>query len=505
MFLRFVARVPRAVGGAAGVRTAFVRGALGQGRLSVRTVSSSRGGFRAGGSFPKIKWGRAAEGNTFLAATVVALGTTGLCLFGSDAFADSAKAGTPQENEGGDAPEIESGFEDRDSHVKLFAGNGNPELAKDIATKLGMTLSKITVGKFLDGETNVKLEESVRGKDCYLIQPTCSPSNDNLMELVLMVSACRRASAKKITAVIPFYGYKLEIGGESVKRKKSVDSTAAIAAADVAKMLEVVGVDHFVTVDLQPPGQGQIQGFFANNTPVDDIEGTLAGVEYFRPIVSKNAVMVSASPTCTKKTRDFQSGLIGSGYRWNDGEMEKMKIKLALFIPEVAVDDNVFVPDVPYPHSLSRDDKERRREQKKRMYGSLDLVGDVKGRDVIIVDDMVDTGSALLRRAKMLKERGALKVYAFATHGVFSENALERIMQSEHLEQVVVTDTIPWRHDKKFLTPRSEGEVPKVVRVSVSGLVAECIRRVHDRQSLKKYTDYQSQNIEERYASQGLA
>ena len=396
----------------------------------------------------------------------------------------------------------ESQFEVGDRFVTILAGNGNPELAKMIADKLGTKLSPVSVGTYADGETSVKIEESVREKDVYIIQPTGRPSNNNLMELIFMISACRRASAKRIIAVIPYFGYKLEIGGESVIRKQSIDSSAAIAAADVSKMLEVMGVDHVITVDLQPPGQGQVEGFFANTVNLDSVEATFAGVEYLRPIIAKDAVVVSASPTCTKKARDFQSGLMGpAGYRWFDGEMQKMNVRIALFIPEVVNANGTAVPQVPYPHSLPEKDSLSLRRKLDKTF-RLDLVGDVRGKDCVIVDDMVDTGSALLLRADALKSQGARKVYAFATHGVFSEDAVERIRSSESLEQVIVTDTLPWVHPEEYLGSKENGHSEQIVRVSISGLVAECIRRVHDRESLKQYTAYQP-NISEEARMEG--
>ena len=403
----------------------------------------------------------------------------------------------------------ESKFSIMDTHVKLFAGSGNPELAKEIAQKLGTRLSDVTAEKFLDGEISVRIGESVRGCDCYIIQPTCAPTNDNLVELLLMVSAFRRASAKTITAVMPYYGYKLEVGGSSMQRKINSDSTAAIASADIATMLITMGVDRIVTVDLQPPGQGDIEGFFANRTPVDCIEATYAGVEYFRQKVSKDAVIVSANPTCTKKARDFQSGLLGSGYRWKDGKLEKMDVSIALFIPETAEeeDNDIGMVDVLYPHRLRSDGSASGVDDgnKPRLLKTkLGLVGDVRGKDVVIVDDLIDTGNSILHRAKYLKNAGARRIFAFATHGVFSENAQARLNASDLMDQVVVTNTIPdLRTEEDKWAAVKGGLDNKIVRISVGGVVAECIRRIHDRESLKKYTAYQAQNTENRYAAQG--
>ena len=403
----------------------------------------------------------------------------------------------------------ESKFSIMDTHVKLFAGTGNPELAKEIAQKLGTRLSDITAKKFLDGEISVQIGESVRGCDCYIIQPTCAPTNDNLVELLLMVSAFRRASAKTITAVMPYFGYKLEVGGSSMQRRINSDSTAAIASADIATMLVTMGVDRIVTVDLQPPGQGDIEGFFTNRTPVDCIEATYAGVEYFRQKVSKDAVIVSANPTCTKKARDFQSGLLGSGYRWKDGKLEKMDVSIALFIPETAEeeDNDIGMVDVLYPHRLRSDGSASGVDdgnKPKLLKTKLGLVGDVRGKDVVIVDDLIDSGRSILHRAEYLKKAGARRIFAFATHGVFSENAQARLNASDLMDQVVVTNTIPdLRTEEDKWAAVKGGLDNKIVRISVGGVVAECIRRIHDRESLKKYTAYQAQNTENRYAAQG--
>ena len=428
-------------------------------------------------------------------------------------FLTSAKAISPViETPSPSTDTGESKFSIMDTHVKLFAGSGNPELAKEIAKKLGTRLSDIKSGKFLDGEINIRIGESVRGCDCYIIQPTCPPTNDNLMELLLMVSAFRRASAKRITAVIPYYGYKLEVGGQSMQRSKNKESTAAIASADIAQMLVTMGVDRIVSVDLQPPGQGEIEGFFANSAPVDCIEATYAGVEYFRPIVSKDAVIVSANPTCTKKTRDFQSGLLGSGYRWKDGKLEKMDVSVALFIPETADhegDDNskFRMADVLYPHRLRSDDSASGVEdgdKPKLLKTNLDLVGNVKGKDVVIVDDLIDTGRSLIQRAEYLKRNGAKRIFAFATHGLFSENAYERLNNAKELDLIVVTNTIPDLRTEEEKWHAVKNKVDnRIVRVSIGGVVAECIRRIHDRESLKKFTAYQAQNRENRYAAQG--
>lgn len=391
----------------------------------------------------------------------------------------------------------------RNQTFKLFTGNGNPQLSAEIAERLGLQLGGIRVGKFSDGETAVQIQESVRGESVYIIQPTCAPVNDNLMELLLMTSALRRASAKQITAVIPYYGYKRDVGtpqsGSSQRdllqqaneedeevgvEDENVECIVPISSAEVATMLEAMGVDHVISVDLQAPGQGQIEGFFGTRVPVDSIEGTFAGVEYFRKRVSDRVTIVAANETLVKKASDFQAGLRGSGYRWRNGALRKTSVGLAI---------------VMLGSDLSRGSRHIRSRRKREVTtDDLMIVGDVDGHDVIIVDDMIASGGTICARAKMLREAGARRIYVFATHGVFSGNALERIGRTNELDEVVVTNTIP-------LPPsadrRSRG---KVVHISIADVIGDVISKIHKKQSLRNnhLTVYQPLREDGRFEGQ---
>ena len=372
----------------------------------------------------------------------------------------------------------------RRKNMKLFACNGNPLLASKIAKGLRMPLSKITVGKFSDGETNIQIKESVRGDSCYVIQSTCPPVNDNIMELLLTISALRRASAKYITAVIPYYGYKRDIGtGMNVSGSKREanqdqnsligdmhgdgDAITPISSAEVAIMLEAMGVDRVLAVDLQAPGQGQIEGFFGTRVPVDSIQGTFAAVEYFRNRMSDRLVVVAPNETCVKKAEHMQAGLRGSGYKWRDGELRKMKVGLAICLVGGDVSGG------------SRYHYEQAKEDGTMETDAVTVVGNVENCDVIIVDDMVASGSTIVSRAKQLRAAGARRIYVFATHGLFCDDALEQIGKAVDVHEVVVTDTVPLPID---YDRRSRG---KVVQVSMASVIADTIHRMHRKESLR--------------------
>ena len=285
----------------------------------------------------------------------------------------------------------------RRENLKLFSCNGNPELSAAIAKGLRMNLSKMRVGKFSDGETEIQIQENVRGDSCYVIQSTCPPVNDNIMELLLTIASLRRSSAKYITAVIPYYGYKRDIGSgmnisgsrrEDEQDEESLlgdfdgegDAIIPISSAEVATMLEAVGVDRVLAVDLQAPGRGQIEGFFGTRVPVDTIQGTFAGVEYFRNRMSDKIVVVAPNETCVKKAEQFQAGLRGSGYRWRDGSLRKMKVGIAICIVGGDVSGGS-----RYHYELAKADGTIKSDD-------INIVGNVDNCDVIIVDDMIASG-----------------------------------------------------------------------------------------------------------------
>ena len=312
--------------------------------------------------------------------------------------------------------------------LKLFTGNSNRPLAEDIANHLGMSLGKVTVGHFPDGEVNVVINENVRGKDVYIIQPTSAPVNETLMELLLMISTMRRASAQKITAVIPYYGY--------ARQDRKMQARVPISAADVARLLEAMGVDRVVAVDLHC---GQIQGFFGPRVPVDNLDGGTVGVSYFGDMDLVNPCIVSPDAGGVYRAKMFRDGL---------SKKYEVEATLAMIVKQRAKASEI----------------ER-----------MDLVGSVAGCDVIIVDDMVDTAGTLCKAAGILKEHGARRVFAFASHGVFSGPAAERISNSV-LTELVVLDTI--RLNENALA------TGKITQLSVGPLLAQAIYNLHNKKSI---------------------
>jgi ribose-phosphate pyrophosphokinase len=303
--------------------------------------------------------------------------------------------------------------------IKVFSGNANPALAKEICDYLKISLSKVEVRRFSDGEIFVEIGENVRGTDVFIIQPTCTPVNDHLMELVIMVDALRRASARRITAVLPYYGY--------ARQDRKVAPRVPITAKVVAEMLMVVGVRRVLAVDLHA---GQIQGFF--NIPVDHLYAAPVLLKYIDENF-KNVVMVSPDAGGVERTRAFA---------------KRLKADLAII------------------------DKRRDRPNESK---AMNVIGDVKGKTAILLDDMVDTAGTLCSAAAMLKEAGALEVHACCTHGVLSGPAIERLEDSV-IKSLVVTNTIPLRDNAKACK--------KIKVLSVSNLLGEAIRRIHSEDSV---------------------
>ena len=303
--------------------------------------------------------------------------------------------------------------------IKLFAGNSNPVLAKRIADALGLTLSDCVCKKFADGEISVSFNETVRGCDVFLIQSTCCPVNDNFMELLIMIDACRRASAGRITAVIPYFGY--------ARQDRKAKARDPISAKLCAEMLEAAGADRVLTMDLHA---NQIQGFF--NIPVDNLLGTKILTQYFYDRLGvSNPDYVVVSPDLGSVTR-----------------VRKFTDKLDL--PMAIVD---------------------KRRPKPNVSEVMNIIGDVRDKHVILVDDMVDTAGTLCNGAKALVERGGAKsVTACATHGVLSGPAIERL-QASVIDKLVLLDTIPVEGEKA---------IDKIETLSVADLFAEAIRRIYD-------------------------
>ncbi|WGE61416.1 ribose-phosphate pyrophosphokinase [Actinobacillus equuli] len=312
--------------------------------------------------------------------------------------------------------------------IKLFAGNATPELAKRIAERLYISLGNATVGRFSDGEIQVQINENVRGSDVFIIQSTCAPTNDNLMELIVMVDALRRASAGRITAVIPYFGY-----ARQDRRVRS--ARVPITAKVVADFLSSVGVDRVLTCDLHAE---QIQGFF--DVPVDNVFGSPVLIEDILKKTDLNNPMV-VSPD------------IGGVVR-------------ARAIAKLLNDADMAIID--------------KRRPKANVSQVMHIIGDVAGRDCILVDDMIDTGGTLVKAAEALKERGATKVVAYATHAVFSGTAAKNLANPA-LDEVVVTDTIPLSDEIKALN--------KVRALTLSSMLAEAIRRISNEESISAMFD----------------
>ena len=308
------------------------------------------------------------------------------------------------------------------SKMMVFSGNANPELAQKVASRLYLSLGKADVGKFSDGETTVELNENVRGKDVFVLQSTCAPTNDNLMELLVMIDALRRASADRITAVVPYFGY-----ARQDRRVRS--ARVPITAKVVADMLVAVGVDRVLTMDLHAE---QIQGFF--RCPVDNVYGS--------PILNDDIV------ACRYENLMVVSPDIG-------GVVRARAIAKQLDDAELAIID-----------------KRRPRANEAQV---MNLIGEVEGRTCLLVDDMVDTAGTLCQAGNALKERGATKVVAYCTHAVLSGNALDNIRGSQ-LDELVVTDTIPLSEEAK--------SVVKIRQLTTADLLAESMRRVANEESI---------------------
>jgi len=302
----------------------------------------------------------------------------------------------------------------------LFSGSANIALAEEVARYLGMDLGPMLRKQFADGELYVQIQESIRGCDVYLIQPCCNPVNDNLMELMIMVDACRRASARQITAVIPYYGY--------ARADRKTAGREAITAKLVANLITEAGASRVLAMDLH---SSQIQGYF--DIPLDHVYGSPVIIDY---LLSKNLsdlVVVSPDVGGVARARAFAKKL-------NDA-------------------------------SLAIIDKRR---QAHNVAEVLNLIGDVRGKTAVLVDDMIDTAGTILEGARLLREHGARQVYACATHAVFSGPAISRL-SSGLLEEVIVTNTIPVPRDNYF---------PQLTMLSVANLLGETIWRIHEDSSV---------------------
>jgi ribose-phosphate pyrophosphokinase len=303
--------------------------------------------------------------------------------------------------------------------LKLFTGNANRPLAEEIARTLDVPLGDAEVTRFSDGEVFVQVNENVRGTDVFVVQPTCPPVNDTLMELLIMIDAFKRASAHRITAVLPYYGY--------ARQDRKVQPRVPITAKLVADLLEAAGVDRILALDLHA---GQIQGFF--NIPVDHLLAAPVIVDYLGKKDLEDAVIVSPDAGGVERARVVA---------------KRLKARLAII--------------------------DKRREGA-NVAVAMHVIGDVKGRDVVVIDDMVDTAGTLLQAVSALEREGARRILAAGTHAVLSGPAIDRIRLST-LEEVVVTNSIPVSEDKRQA---------RVTVLTVAPLLGEAVRRIHAEESV---------------------
>jgi ribose-phosphate pyrophosphokinase len=305
--------------------------------------------------------------------------------------------------------------------IKLFTGNAHKELAHEVAAYLDIPVGDATVTKFSDGEIMVHIKENVRGSDVFILQPTCTPVNDNIMELLLMVDALKRASAKRITAVIPYYGY--------ARQDRKVQPRVPISAKLVADVITAAGTNRILTMDLHA---AQIQGFF--NIPVDNLYASPVLLDYVRKkYISKNLIIVSPDAGGVERARSFAKNLQCS----------------------IAIID--------------------KRREAANVSQIMNVIGEVGEKDTIILDDMIDTGGTLIQASKALKDKGAREVVAACTHAVLSGPAVEKLNNSV-IQELIVTNTIPFDSKKD--------QCKKLTVLSIASLLGEAIRRIHEESSI---------------------
>jgi|TARA_B100000513_G_scaffold158474_1_gene76118 ribose-phosphate pyrophosphokinase len=308
------------------------------------------------------------------------------------------------------------------NNLVLFSGNSNPELANKIAKKLNTSLGKALVDKFSDNELNIRVDEHVRGKDVFILQSTCFPANDNLMELIILIDALRRSSASRITAVIPYFGY-----ARQDRRVRS--ERVPISAKLVADMLQSAGADRILTIELH---SDQIQGFF--NVPVDNVYGTKVIHNHIDKSSYKDQIIVSPDVGGVVRAR-----------------------ALAKLLDDA---------------DLAIIDKRREKENSSQV---MNVIGDVEGKTCILVDDIIDTAGTICNAADALKQKGANKVISYATHAVLSGPAIERISNSK-LDELIVTDTIP--------LSENASKLEKIKIISMDETLSEAINRVNKEESI---------------------
>ncbi|TVQ06670.1 MAG: ribose-phosphate pyrophosphokinase [Leptolyngbya sp. DLM2.Bin27] len=306
------------------------------------------------------------------------------------------------------------------NRLKLFSGSANVDLAREVTRYLGLDLGPMVRKRFADGEVYIQIQESIRGCDVYLIQPTCYPVNDHLMELLIMIDACRRASARQITAVIPYYGY--------ARADRKTAGRESITAKLVANLMTKAGASRVLAIDLH---SAQIQGYF--DIPCDHVYGTPVLIDYIASKNLEDLVVVSPDVGGVARARAFAKKL-------NDA-------------PLAIID---------------------KRRQAHNVAEVMNVVGDVRGKTAVLVDDMIDTAGTICEGARLLKQEGARQVYACATHAVFSPPAVERL-SAGLFEEVIVTNTIPMTATRQF---------PQLTVLSMANLLGEAIWRIHEESSV---------------------
>lgn len=308
------------------------------------------------------------------------------------------------------------------TQIRIFSGTSNPDLARGVADYLDVPLGAINVFRFADGEIGVRIDESVRGEDVFAVQSTCTPANETLVELLVIIDALRRASAARVTAVIPYFGY--------ARQDRKIKPREPISAKLVANLLTTAGADRILTLDLHT---GQLWGFF--DIPLDHLPGRMILGDYFRSLGLENVVIVSPDIGGVKRAREFA---------------EYIQAPLAII--------------------------DKRRDRPNQVAEVVHVIGKVYRRTAILVDDIIDTGGTLVVAAEALVRRGVREVYACCTHPILSPPAMPRIQRSP-IQQIVVTDSIPVPPEKR---------IPKVKVLSVAGLLGEAIQRIHGDQSVSE-------------------
>ncbi|MFA5059617.1 MAG: ribose-phosphate pyrophosphokinase [Candidatus Omnitrophota bacterium] len=311
------------------------------------------------------------------------------------------------------------------NNLAVFSGNSNPQLAQEICHELSIPLTEVFVSRFSEGEIRVQIKENIRGKDVFIVQPTCPPVNESLMELLILIDAAKRASAQRITAVLPYYGY--------ARQDRKDQPRVPITAKLVANLIVAAGVDRVLTMDLHA---SQIQGFF--DIPVDHLYAINTLCDYFAKKKLDNLIVVSPDVGGIKMARAYAKWL-GCG---------------------LAIVD-------------------KRRDSPEKVE-AMHILGKVKGKRVIIVDDIIATANSMIEAIETLDKKGVIEVYAAVSHGILSGSALPRIHQCKPLKEVVITNSIPFKEVKKY---------PKIKALSVAPLLAEAIKRIHSEESVSSLFD----------------